>query len=184
MIWRVDSVLYVRPSTTLIEVSRVSGLAPHPQCDISADTLSRPQSCSGCPYTLRTWRFHSSLRRSCSSNAGASQNTVLSLVLLYRPLQADRASTRRDVYISCNIRIVSSVHYFITLCCTVTFKHIRVCRYSAKWDDHLPVPLKKRTSTMSPLPSSASKAGTTFLLTRCITATDRRTQLEIHLNPK
>lgn len=63
-----------------------SYFTPHPQCGISADILSHFQSCSGCPDSLRTWRVGSSLRRSCRSNAGASQNTVLCLVPLYRPL--------------------------------------------------------------------------------------------------
>lgn len=61
--------------------------SPHPQVDISADTLFLLRSCSGCQGSLRSWRAHMSARWSCRSNAGPSQNMAPSLELMHTPLR-------------------------------------------------------------------------------------------------
>ena len=59
---------------------------PHPQCDMSADTLSHSRSCSGWPGTLRRWSSHSSWRTSCRRNPVRTRSTARSLVPPRRPL--------------------------------------------------------------------------------------------------
>lgn len=120
------------------------------RCGNSANSPFHFQSCSDCPNILHTWRARSSLKRSCSSNAGGSRNTVLCLVLLYRPLWEQRGNVymHKKIY---NIRIIT---------------------WSLAYADILPVPLNIAVSSPEPSTSGA-KEGTAFLLTRCLKQTHR-----------
>lgn len=82
---------------------------PHPHCDSSADTLSRSKSCSGCPDTLRSGRVHSSLRKSCSRNAERTQNMVLCLELLCRPLRGSGGLQHRNQHLQHLQHLQSSI---------------------------------------------------------------------------
>lgn len=79
---------------TAFDFSVSIGQHPYPQFGISADTLSRFRSCSGCPGSPHTWRVHTSSRKSYRSNVASIQNTVPCRVLLCRPLQRDEERRR------------------------------------------------------------------------------------------
>lgn len=59
----------------------------HPQCGISADSLSQSQSCSGCRRSLRSWTTGSCWRWRCRSNAGSGRSTALCPPAPRRPLR-------------------------------------------------------------------------------------------------